>query len=48
MMAMPAWDVTHSDAEISNIVAFLQRLPGLSLAQYRTLMRNTEGHHAHM
>jgi mono/diheme cytochrome c family protein len=44
MTAMPAWGMTHSDAEIWNIVAFLQRLPSLSPAQYRAL---TQGAHTH-
>ena len=35
MTAMPAWGTTHSDEEIWNIVALLQKLPGLSPAQYR-------------
>ncbi len=38
MTAMPAWGLTHSDADIWNIVAFLQKLPGLSLEQYRALV----------
>jgi mono/diheme cytochrome c family protein len=44
MTAMPAWGITHSDAEIWNIVAFLQMLPRLSPQQYRAL---TQGSHAH-
>ncbi|HEV2561342.1 MAG TPA: cytochrome c [Rhizomicrobium sp.] len=43
MTAMPAWGVTHSDAEIWDIVAFLQRLPRLSPEQYRALAAS--GHH---
>lgn len=38
MTGMPAWGTTHSDSEIWNIVAFLQRLPKLSPAQYRSLI----------
>jgi mono/diheme cytochrome c family protein len=38
MTAMPAWGITHSDADIWNIVAFLQKLPGLSPEQYRALV----------
>ena len=48
MTAMPAWGLTHSDAEIWNIVAFLQKLPGLSPVQYRALTRNAEAHRGHM
>jgi mono/diheme cytochrome c family protein len=48
MTAMPAWGATHSDAEIWNMVAFLQKLPGLSPAQYRDLTRDAQMHHEHM
>lgn len=48
MTAMPAWGATHSDAEIWNIVAFLQKLPHLSPMQYRALTRNAGAHHDHM
>lgn len=34
---MPAWGPTHSDERIWNMVAFLQRLPTLSEAQYQIL-----------
>ncbi|WP_430461508.1 c-type cytochrome [Thalassolituus sp. LLYu03] len=34
---MPAWGVTHDDERIWNMVAFLQRLPGLSASQYQIL-----------
>jgi mono/diheme cytochrome c family protein len=45
MTAMPAWGVTHSDAEIWNIVAFLQKLPRLSPQQYRALTQGSPQHH---
>lgn len=48
MTAMPAWGTTHSDAEIWNIVAFLQRLPKMSTQQYRALTRDSHAHHANM
>lgn len=35
--AMPAWGPTHSDAKIWEIVAFLQKLPNLSPAEYRRI-----------
>ncbi len=38
MTAMPAWGTTHTDAEIWDIVAFLQKLPKLTPAQYRALV----------
>jgi len=47
MTGMPAWGVTHSDAEIWNIVAFLNRLPALSPPQYRALVASAAGHHGH-
>ena len=45
MTGMPAWGVTHSDAEIWNIVAFLQKLPSLSPQQYRAAVAASAGHH---
>lgn len=48
MTAMPAWGKTHSDEEIWNIVAFLQKLPHMSVGQYRALARNAGTHHAGM
>jgi mono/diheme cytochrome c family protein len=47
MTGMPAWGVTHSDAEIWNIVAFLQVLPKLSPSDYRALVAKAAGHHEH-
>jgi mono/diheme cytochrome c family protein len=47
LTAMPAWGVTHSDAEIWNMVAFLQKLPALSPAQYHALVAQSGDHHAH-
>ncbi len=38
MTAMPAWGPTHTDEEIWDIVAFLQKLPKLTPAQYRALV----------
>jgi mono/diheme cytochrome c family protein len=34
MSAMPAWGLTHDDDTIWSIVAFLQKLPGLTAEQY--------------
>ncbi|HEY4943712.1 MAG TPA: cytochrome c [Rhizomicrobium sp.] len=45
MSGMPAWGVTHSDTEIWNIVAFLQKLPALSPSQYRAIVASAAGHH---
>ena len=47
MTSMPAWGLTHSDAEIWNMVAFLQKLPALSAVQYRALVAQSGDHHAH-
>jgi mono/diheme cytochrome c family protein len=45
MSGMPAWGRTHSDAEIWNMVAFLQKLPGLTPAAYKAMTKVSEGHH---
>lgn len=45
MSGMPAWGRTHSDAEIWNMVAFLQKLPGMTPAAYKALTKAAEGHH---
>lgn len=49
MSGMPAWGITHSDDEIWAIVAFLQKIPQLSPAQYRALTTETheEDEHEH-
>jgi mono/diheme cytochrome c family protein len=46
MSGMPAWGVTHDDASIWGLVAFLQKLPELTAAQYQALAR-TEGESYH-
>jgi mono/diheme cytochrome c family protein len=33
MTAMPAWGSTHNDAQIWAMVAFLQKMPGMSAEQ---------------
>jgi ketosteroid isomerase-like protein/mono/diheme cytochrome c family protein len=47
MTGMPAWGVTHDDQRIWSMVAFLQKLPSLSAAQYRELAVSREGGHSH-
>jgi mono/diheme cytochrome c family protein len=50
MSAMPAWGATHDDEAIWSIVAFLQKLPSLSPADYRALTAQHAGtvhHHQH-
>lgn len=38
MSAMPAWGFSHDDATIWSMVAFLQKLPDLSPAQYKDIV----------
>ena len=45
MSGMPAWGRTHSDVEIWNMVAFLQKLPGMGSAAYKAMTKAAEGHH---
>jgi mono/diheme cytochrome c family protein/ketosteroid isomerase-like protein len=43
MTGMPAWGVTHDDQRIWSMVAFLQKVPGLSPAQYEALVGEGDG-----
>jgi len=45
MSAMPAWGITHSDATIWSIVAFLQKLPTLTAQQYAEMTTDAESVH---
>ena len=54
MSAMPAWGTTHDDPTIWSMVAFLQKLPDLTPAQYKDLVAKAPpdeemegGHHHH-
>jgi mono/diheme cytochrome c family protein len=49
MTGMPAWGATHSDAELWELVAFVDRLPTLSPADYRGLVAQAraDGHGLH-
>jgi mono/diheme cytochrome c family protein/ketosteroid isomerase-like protein len=47
MTAMPAWGLTHDDERLWSMVAFLQKLPGLSESDYRALVDAGEGGHHH-
>lgn len=38
MSAMPAWGMSHDDATIWSMVAFLQKLPGMTAAQYKAMV----------
>jgi mono/diheme cytochrome c family protein len=48
MTAMPAWGATHDDAILWDVVAFLQKLPGLTPDQYRELTRDAAEEHEKM
>lgn len=37
MTAMPAWGASHNDEKIWEMVAFLEKLPGMTTAQYSEL-----------
>jgi mono/diheme cytochrome c family protein len=43
MTGMPAWGLTHDDATLWSMVAFLQDLPRLSPAQYERLIQQAQG-----
>ena len=45
MTGMPAWGATHTDEEIWNMVALLQKLPSLSPRAYRALVAKAGHHH---
>jgi mono/diheme cytochrome c family protein len=48
MTGMPAWGVTHDDMRIWSMVAFLQKLPELSAAEYKSLVAEKAGEgHTH-
>jgi len=43
MTGMPAWGPTHSDAQLWEVVAFLEKLPKLSADDYRRLAERSSG-----
>ncbi|MDE2220377.1 MAG: c-type cytochrome [Gammaproteobacteria bacterium] len=47
MSGMPAWGLTHDDERIWSMVAFLQKLPGLTPAAYQEIINSGEGGHHH-
>ncbi len=56
MSAMPAWGFSHDDPTIWSMVAFLQKLPGMTPAQYKDIVAKAppdedmdmgEGGHSH-
>jgi mono/diheme cytochrome c family protein len=48
MSGMPAWGVTHNDELLWSVVAFLRKLPELTPAQYRTLIKSAPKTHDEM
>lgn len=44
---MPAWGVTHDDQRIWAMVAFLQKLPGLTPEQYQILTASSTAESSH-
>lgn len=47
MSAMPAWGLTHDDKRMWAMLAFIQRLPELTPAQYQILTARAGGESAH-
>lgn len=43
MTGMPAFGPTHSDRELWDLVAFLRRLPEISVPEYRALVKGAAG-----
>lgn len=48
MSGMAAWGVTHGDDLIWNMVAFIDKLPSLSAADYQAATRDSGEEHEHM
>jgi len=48
MTGMPAWGVTHNDALLWDVVAFLRKLPELTADQYQTLVKSAPRTHDEM
>jgi mono/diheme cytochrome c family protein len=48
LTAMPAWGRTHDDVLIWDLAAFLGKLPSLSPAQYRALVKSAPQDHDEM
>lgn len=49
MSGMPSW-ADHGDDDLWNIVAFLEKLPGMNSSTYQALVARAEaagGHHMH-
>ena len=48
MSGMAAWGVTHSDKLIWDMVAFIDKLPSLSAADYQAATKDSDDEHEHM
>ncbi len=48
MSGMAAWGLTHSDTLIWNMVAFIDKLPSLSAADYQAATKDSGEKHEHM
>ncbi len=48
LTAMPAWGVTHDDELVWDMVAFLQKLPAMSAADYKAAVANAPAEHDEM
>jgi mono/diheme cytochrome c family protein len=48
LSAMPAWGKTHPDPLIWDMVAFIDKLPGMSPAQYKTIIASAPADHDEM
>lgn len=44
MTAMPAWGLSHDDASIWAMVAFILKISGMTIEQYQKLTHSTEDH----
>jgi mono/diheme cytochrome c family protein len=44
MTGMPAWGVTHDDELLWDVIAFLQKLPELTVEQYQALVKSAPSH----
>lgn len=48
MSGMPAWGINHDDATLWAVVAFVNKLPGMSPAQYAEMVAKAQGEgHTH-
>lgn len=48
MTAMPAWGITHNDTLVWDMVAFLNKLPSLTPAQYQAAVKSAPADHDEM